>query len=233
MSARDIQAHLHAEAPRPQKSMPLGVLNKIDHLHQFVHFTHESCHLCCIQILLRIEISFKEEGNMIAGFRFGMFRREILHTKEHVVETWPNCAKHTPSGNLPPSCDMWGQTQSSGRDAIHCVRTPTRTPSIRSPPARRKVLAVVLKIGVVRSGIEETVLKTHHWSDKKRSRYFCVMSRDKMTMCIDFCSRPKNKVLILTKNVVSDKSTYWRGVYHILKTLLINTVCISRIGKTD
>ena len=45
---------------------------------------------------------------MIAGFRFGMFRREILHTKEHVVETWPNCAKHTPSGNLPPSCDMWG-----------------------------------------------------------------------------------------------------------------------------
>lgn len=59
------------------------------------------------------------------------------------------------------------------------------------------------------------------------------MSRDKMTMCIDFCSRPKNKVLILTKNVVSDKSTYWRGVYHILKTLLINTVCISRIGKTD
>lgn len=92
---------------------------------------------------------------MIAGFRFGMFRREILHTKEHVVETWPNCTKHTPSGNLPPSCDMWGQIQSSGRDAIHCVRTPTRTPSIRSPPSRCKVLAVVLKIGVIRSGIEE------------------------------------------------------------------------------
>ena len=44
--------------------------------------------------------------------------------------------------------------KAEGTQFIASVSLPI-LPSIHSPPSRRKVLAVVLKIGVVRSGIEE------------------------------------------------------------------------------
>ena len=88
MMAWDDQTHLHAEAQRTQRSIPTDILHTIGFLRQFMHFHEPVNHaFCVVYTLLRIEISFKEEGNTIVGFRFGMFRREILHTKEHEAET--------------------------------------------------------------------------------------------------------------------------------------------------